>query len=403
MMSSPVAASEDLAKILEREPNVAMNWHHLGMALAREGKTQDLLALCDRAAPLFGNPIRFFHNLAIDLCKQKAWRVFSNLAQNIPTRRLEQPIAVYYLGCEQIEAGRYVRALEYFHEFKQAVQPRHASYPLTNDANFNTIYRQGTLPEGPENTARILAGVPTAASAKATLHTPAKVSNGDYVLAVSMDKGYFLRFAEELFEGYEKLGLSEPLHFHVVAPDASCIALFERLQKEHQGLNVALSTEPEGPWNNPVYYTCARFFVLNRIFDWYDKTVLFMDGDSLPTCHPSKFLAGLEGAHFACIKTERNEPASVYQAGIMVFANTPKTRDFADNVARFAMAKLDTPQVLAWMLDQAALISVLVLLSEADPEFRFANLRETAGTMTEGFLRNLSNDAEKNALMNARP
>ena len=395
--------SDQLSRLLASKPDEAYNWHQLGLAYAREGLTEELLDLCDQAAPKFGNHIRFFQNLAIDLSERQEWSVFETLARGIPQERLEWPIIIYYLGCQQIVAERYVDALDFFHKFKKSVLPRHRAYPLKDDANLNTLFRQGTLPERLEETKMILKNSDAKIPKPEIMQSYQRVDDSSYVVAISADKRYFLRFADELFKGYADLGVREPIHFHLIAPNVACYDLFERLSKEHPTLNLGWSSEPEETWHNPVYYTCARFSVVEQLLDTYKKTILFLDADSLPAIHPAHFLTELEDIHFACVKTKRNEPASVNQAGVMVFPDTAKTRSFANNIFRFTMSKLALPPVLAWMLDQAALISVLTLLFETDPHFRFANLINKAQCGKTGHLITLAGQQEKGELMNTMP
>lgn len=400
MTHADLETSQERARALEREPGVAMNWHLLGIAYAREGKVAELTTLCDRAAPLFGNRIRYFQNVAIDLAARREWRVFDGLAGALPADRLEGPIAQYYLACERIVAGDHGGALELLRVVKERLRARHADYPLKDDANMNILFRQATLPEALDETRRLLAQAGTVPP-RPEIRRRAAAATPGVVVATSMDRRYFKRFGPPAFEGYAALGLQGPLHLHLIGPDRECLDLFETLCGKYPGLDVALSVEPDQPWHNPVYYTCARFAVAGALLDTYAAPLLFIDGDSVPTARPDAYLAGLGGAHFACIETDRDEPASVYQAGVMVFPDTAKTRALADMTARFALAKIATPPVLAWMLDQAALFSVLTLLLRTDPEFRFANLSATAPEVMKEPLRTLADPAEKSAIMNA--
>ncbi len=111
-----------------------------------------------------------------------------------------------------------------------------------------------------------------------------------------------------------------------------------------------------------------------------------------------EFVSKAQGVYFACYRIPHTEPGPVYQACIMVFPNTDKTRDFARKLSRFILAKLDLPSMLSWVLDQAALFSVLAMLSETNPDFIFADIVDGK---VEKLLNDLAPDNEKNTIMNA--
>ena len=69
---------------------------------------------------------------------------------------------------------------------------------------------------------------------------------------------------------------------------------------------------------------------------------------------------------------------------------------------RFVVSKLDRPLFLTWMLDQAAMYSVLTLLAKTRPSFRFTDLGKATGHAYVDVTRQLSTEAEKNAIMNGR-
>lgn len=403
-MNSPLPSSDALAAQLQADPATAMNWHRLGVAYAREGKISELLNLCDLAAPHFGDGALFFHNITIDLSQSGEWQVIVNLAAGIPRDRLEYPIALYYRGCADVAAGNHIAALDVFQMFKDAILPRHKAYPIAENANLNTIFRQGTLVENRPETEKLLAKVPTRMPPPLEWRhavDKARVFDVGYLVSVCMDARYFHRFAEDLLSGYADLNLTAPVHLHVIAPDADTCSRMDALAANPAGLSLAFSTEAEGPWKTPVYYTCARFFVAEQLLRDTGRPVVCMDGDSVPTVRPDRIVSALGEQDFAIFKTDRTEPASVYQAGVMAFAPSETALSFLSNVQRFILGKLDTPPILAWMLDQAALYSVLTLSSQSEPDFGLVNLTEALSTDLGSSLRHLSDEGEKQALMNA--
>ncbi len=391
---------EELAQILRGAPDVPMNWHRYGIALAQADNVQELLTLADQAAPKFGSGVRFFQNIALHFVALGCWEAIRKLAMKVPQQRLESAVAVYYQGCEKVDAGDHEAALEIFKVFKQSVVPNHKSYPITTDKNFNVIFRQGTLVENIENTERIIAHPAAKAPPASTVAEQATTTASAFVIAISVDARYFGRFAPVLCQGYADMGVKEPVHFHVVAPTPQSFDLFDRLKSEHAGLNLGLSFEQPGPWQHPVYYTCARFFAIERLLATYGLPVLAVDADILPTVSPSVFVESAGDADFACFNTGRNEPASVYQASVMLFPNRATTVDFISMLQRFVSSKLDKPPFLSWMLDQAAMYSVLTLVAKTQPSFQFADLNKAMGKGLGDLTRQLSTEAEKNAIRN---
>ena len=401
--SEPVASTlEELARALRDAPEVPMNWHRYGSALAEAGNIEELLALTDRAAPKFGSGVRFIQNIALHFVALGRWEVVRKLSMQMPKHRLESAVAVYYQGCEKVDAGDHEAALEFFEEFKRLVIPNHGSYPIKTDKNFNVIFRQGTLVEGLEKTGRILAHPVDKTPPELTVTEQAATNDSTFVIAISVDARYFRRFAPVLCQGYADLGVREPLHFHVVAPEPDSFNLFDKLKSDHAGLNLGLSFEPPGPWRHPVYYTCARFFAIGSLLPGYGLPVLAVDADILPSISPGVFVESAGDADFACFDTGRNEPASVYQASVMYFPNRSETVDFISMLQRFVSSKLDEPPFLAWMLDQAAMYSVLALFAKTRPCFQFTDLGKALGKGLGDFTRQLSTEAEKNAIMNNR-
>jgi len=122
----------------------------------------------------------------------------------------------------------------------------------------------------------------------------------------------------------------------------------------------------------------------------------------VPTVPPSLFVDSAGDADFACFDTGRNEPASVYQASVMYFPKRLGTAAFLSMLQRFVSSKLDTPPFMSWMLDQAAMYSVLTLLARNQPSFRFVDFGKALGKGLGDVTRQLSTEAEKNAIMNGK-
>lgn len=386
----------------EARPDNPVSWHNLGLSLALSGDTQGMLSLADRAARPFGDAVVFAHNILKDLALRGQWTPVRRLAVSIPPQRREHALALYYSGCAEVTAGRHAAALEHFHRFQKSVLSRAAQFPLGNP-EFNLIFRQGVLVEPPP-LVRGLPAMPLPTPPALTFIGDHRDAEAPFVLAHVLDARYFHRFAAELCAGHAAAGLPVPLHFHVAAADESMPAAMDALRRSHPGLNLGFSVEPRGQWDGPVYYTCARFMVATHLQDRYGCPVVTCDADILPVLPVDRmFAAAMEaGADFACFETGRNEPASVYQASIMVFGTAPRGRALTADLARFCALKLAMPQALSWMLDQAAIYSLLTQRQAEDPAFRFCALDRALGMGLPEAVRQLSTDAEKLAIMSGR-
>ncbi|MCR6633238.1 MAG: hypothetical protein NVV74_26125 [Magnetospirillum sp.] len=377
-----------------------MAWHRLGLAYALNDRTNDLLSLADEAANHFGGALVFVHNVAKDLCCRREWSAIRYLAETIPATRREHAVALYYAGCEHVVAGDHATALTWFHRFKQVVLSDFRSFPLDEPA-FNLIFRQGVLVDDVKMT-RLLNATVVPARKAVTFVGPVPDGPSPFVAAHVVDPRYFRRFAGELCAGHRAAGLSAPLHFHVAAADDGIAGEMETLRAAYPDLALGFGWEAPGQWNHPVYYTCARFFVLEQLLDRYGRPVMTLDADILPGISLPRIFDAARGADFACFETGRDEPASVYQASIMVFADGGRSRAFIADLSRFCVAKLGMPPALSWMLDQAALYSVLTQRAADQPDFRFVALDKALAVSLDDAIRELATAEEKLAIISGR-
>lgn len=385
------------AQVLAGAEDSAVAWHRLGLALALAGRGAELLDLADRAASRFGDSLIFFHNVVKDLALRGAWHEVRVLAETLPPARRDHAVALYYAGCAEVAGGRHEAALQWFSRFKQAVLARHEQFPLGEPA-FNLIFRQGCLVEE-AGMVRELAAQPVPTTQAVEFLGELVDLPSAFVVAHVVDARYFRRFAAELCAGHQEFGLAAPLHFHVAASDNHIPEEMATLRAKFPGLALGFSHEAPGLWDHPVYYTCARFHILNKLIDRYGRPVMTVDADIVPIVAVRDIFQAAAGSDFACFETGRTEPASVYQASIMVFGTGARSRAFVDDLVRFTVAKLSLPPALSWMLDQAAIYSVLTQRLADDPEFRFRALDVVIGCRLEDAIRQLSNDEEKLAIM----
>ena len=407
------AAIAAYRQAIELDPGLGHAWHELGVTLGLAAAIDDLCRLTDRAAPLFESTVVFFQNVALDLMNRQAFAALEPLADLVPADRPYYPVAVYYAGTSRIARRDYLGSLAFHDRFKALVSPRHENYPLTTNVNFNLIYRQATLVDSPATVARLAATTPK----PETINKPTVIWQRPWceptqsekktenqteppLFASALNNLYFLRFAEELAASFARHRPGDCLHFHIIESDPACVALAQRLRERHPAVCFNFSAERRAPYANGVYYTCDRFLILPQLFKRYRvPRIITLDADSVLNNDLSAVLSVLDGYDFACFNTGRTEPASVYQATFMMFADTPAGRRFIDLLRRFVLAKIDQPPVLTWMLDQAALFSVICYLQASGADFRLGEIDRLTGLDLRYVIGGLGSDQEKLAMM----
>jgi tetratricopeptide (TPR) repeat protein len=397
------AAVAGYRQAIARNPRLGHSWHELAVCLGEDGAWEAVCGLADRAAPLFESPLVFFQNVALDLMERGAFAALAGLAERVPADRHYSPVALYYAGTSRLAARDYRGALAFFARFKQRVAPRLAEYPAADNHNFNLIYRQGTLVEPPDVVARIAATPPPPGSEGRPLvvwQRPWQEPEGAQVFVCALNNLYFLRFAEGLAASFRRHRPGDLLHFHIVEADPACAALVTRLRAEEPGLRLNVSVERRPPWPHGVYYTCDRFLILPQLFRRYRvPRLITLDADSELLNDLADFLPALENYDFAAFNTGRTEPASVWQATVMMFADTPAGQRLVELLRRFVLLKLDQPPILTWMLDQAALFSVLCFLDTEGSGLRLGELDRITGRALRDYIGCPASDEEKQRLM----
>jgi len=186
------------------------------------------------------------------------------------------------------------------------------------------------------------------------------------------------------------------LHIHVIHPDTVSLALIRSLRDRH-GDRLYFSLERERRFATFTYFSCARFYVASQILDRYRAPLLAFDFDISPRQPVARFLQAAQGYDFCCFKTKRDEPASLYQASIMYWADAEGARRLLDRLQRFCWPELANPSVTTWMLDQAALFSLLAD-PDADGKPRFGDFAALLGCELEDCAATISDEATKAAL-----
>jgi hypothetical protein len=306
-------------------------------------------------------------------------------------------VCLYYAGCALMMTGRRAEAFPLFQSFRETLPHYMTHVDFLENTDLNVIFRQGRLIAGGDDLHRRLEA--EAPSAVVTFLSP-PLSQMDGVLFAACNSGYFNAMGERFVEAMAGLrGAKQGIHVHVVGPDDASRALMAELTRRH-GAALAFSIEEPALVASVTYYSCARFFVMEEMLNFHGKDILCLDLDQTLTQPPVKLLTQGQGHDFCCFSTDRNDPASVYWATIMFFAyGNARTLYFLDALRRFCWRELSNPSFVNWMLDQAALYSLL-----SDPvvceRVRFGDFRSLMGMKLSEISMPTISEGEKFGLKN---
>jgi hypothetical protein len=325
-----------------------------------------------------------------------------SLGRLVPEGNPVFPITTYYAACAHMVAGREDEAQAGFNRFRLTIRPYVAGLPMIKDGYLNLIFRQGTLVLPPAETAERIAQVPAGPEPQADFRMirpfqAAGVAPGTPLVMGCGDARYVSYFARDWAAS---LGPQVPrLHIHVINPDADALAALDAVAAAlPPGVFLSASTSEDAHYRTATAYACGRFFVVPRLLAQVGRPVVTIDLDAelQPGLLDLVSLAG--AADFACFETGRREPASAHQASIMVFADSDPSRRFLSALGAFCRAKLDQTSAVNWLLDQAALYSVLRLFRRAEPDFRYAALDRLSGKRLDDVMRSIATDQQKNEM-----
>jgi len=328
---------------------------------------------------------RILHNCLFD----GIYTPLLSLNEVIRPDSLLHPIALYHASCARMMLGDDDGALAGFDQFRRTLPRFLQTLPIATHEPINVMFRQGTqvLPaEGTRDRLAKGAALPQTQQGLTILRPP---GGGNlpivFCCADARYVNYFLPRWSELIRGDDRA-----LHVHVVDPDDASLALAAELP-------VGLSTSRD-PQPTATRYSCARFEVIPRILDAFRRPLVAVDIDSGATPRFAEVLAHLGPFDFGCFETGRCEPASVHAAGIMVFAPTAAAVGFCTDIAHYCRPKLHQAVRINWLLDQAALFSVLRLYRKDRPEFRYAALDVLTGHKMGDCITGLASDEEKDRI-----
>lgn len=380
-------------------------WYELAMGLAQAGRWGEFLRVVETRDP----QVIFFKDVCLRLRVKGEYRVLGQMNRALPENHIVAPLADYYAGVALIAEKRYVESLEYFRRFKLLILHNLEIYrPLLGNYGFRLLFRQGTLVEPLAFVAALDDGSYEVEERDPQVLVPqrAAVGRSPVLFACCLNDLYFLRFADSLVSSLAESCGEVDLHFHVAGKQKDCRPHFETLEQRYPKVAFGLSLEPEPLACHAPYYAVDRFMVMPQLAELYDRDIMMLDADSLVlrdlTALHRRLTSETPRPDFACFDTGRTEPASVYQATLMYFANSPGCRSFVRLLRRFYFSKLHQPPEVSWLLDQAGLFSVALYLEQTGgKDFVFRRLDELTGEGLDGYVDSAGTEEEKEVLYKA--
>ena len=376
-------------------------WRGLALALALKGAIGDVIGLADYRQRRRGDGFLFCHEVQGVLLTYRLRDHVRALDAALPDASPYKPSSLYQAGCADLLDGHEDAAFARFARFKAMVAAR-TDLPIGADSHFNIAYRQGTLIEDADYVAGLGAASDVAARLPALQdEDERRLGKRPYVLAAACDARYFARFAPGFVESAARTMPGVTLHFHVMEPDAATAALYRELALSAPALAFNLSTEAESPFKSGAYYASARFLIGPALLRRYDRPLVLLDADvAFEQALDPLVAVAAAGADFACFRHEGAGPCSRYPAVLTVTRPGAGGMEFLERVRRFVLAKLEIEWPFNWMLDQAALGSVIRWAQKTRTDLTIGMLNDLVGTHFQPWLRSVGGD-EKAAMIRA--
>jgi len=344
-------------------------------------------------------PLELCRRTCADMLKIGKRDALATLAAGMRQGHPLRILALYAAACARMVAGDVEGSLQEFESFRLQVKDYMALVPFLASNMFNVSFRQATLVLSAAGVEKRLAEADGKLPASVNFRFDRQIeADVPVIYAAVADGRYIERFARNL-----ALALDEPgraLHLHVINSTEQADAILGALPAETRYLAVGVSRSDDVHYATATSYACTRFFVLPDLLRAYGKPLIALDIDILP----KEPLARLESAFsedsfdFACYVTGRNEPASVYQASIMAWTPNDRTAAFLDALCRFCLPKLGIPMRASWLLDQAALISVMNWQTQRRIPFRYRPLNDVLGCPMLDAVSLVASEEEKGAI-----
>jgi hypothetical protein len=385
---------------LNADPADDEAWRGAALALALEGRLGDVVGLADYRGRRRGDGFLFCHEVLGVLLTYKLHTHVKAFDAALPDTSVYKPSALYQAGCADLLDGDEDSAFARFARFKAMMAGR-TDLPIGADSHFNIAYRQGSLIED----ADFVRALSEPAAVVGRL--PPRVDAGEprlgtrpYVLAAACDGRYFERFAPGFVASAARTMPGATLHFHVMEADPASRALFAELAAGAPALVLNLSTETESPFKSGAYYASARFLIGPDLLRRYARPLVLLDADVEFEQALDPLIAAAAGSDFACFRHDGAGPCSRYPAVLSVTQPQRGGAMLLERIRLFVLAKLDIEWPFNWMLDQAALGSVIRWARKTRTDPGVGVLNDLVGTHFQPWLRSVGGE-EKATLIRA--
>jgi hypothetical protein len=385
---------------LKTDQRAEQAWLGLAVTLALWGRPGDIIGLADHRQRLLGDGFLFCHAALGVLMNYRFFDAVREFAAIVPGTSRYAASAAYNAGCAALIQGDEDRAYAFFGRFKRHLADSQAAFPIGPNSLFNIAYRQGSLIED-RDYVRDLAGFE---AVRRTLPEPVfetgSVGDGDTVIAACCDRPYFERFAPGLVASAARHLPGSTLHLHVIAPDESTQGRAAALASSAPEITLALSTEAAGPFHSGAYFASSRFLIGQALLERYRRRLVLVDVDIELLAPLDDLLAAVGDHDLAVFRHDGAGPCSRYPAVLTCWAPDERARDLLDRTGRFILSKLHIEWPHNWMLDQAALASIIRWAATERPNAAIAIANDVTGRNWDHWVRSVGGD-EKAAMIRA--
>ncbi len=392
------AARASFLAALQADGRLEQAWLGLALALALEGRLGDIIGLAQERQRRLSDGFLFCHAALGMLVGYRLYDHVRALERAVPDDNLYAPSLAYQAGCAALLQQDEDAAFACFGRFKRLIAARVGTLPIGPESHFNVAYRQGSLIEDRDYVAALGEGAADPVALD-WLGEP-RVGTGEAVIAAACDVHYFDLFAPGFLRSAALVLPEMTLHLHVIGPDAGFAERARAIAAAVPAVTLNLSTEPEGTWRSGAYYASNRFLVAPALIERYGRRLVLTDIDVEFTAPMADLLAATEASDFAVCRHDGAGPASRYPAVLTLWRPGDAAQVLLDRLGRFIQSKLDIPWPFNWMLDQAALASVIRWARLDRPDIAIGLVNELAGSHFQHWIRPVGGE-EKAALIRA--
>lgn len=366
--------------------------HGLAVACAMAGQYERFFGLFNDSYFLHGNDLEIGLNIFLSVVsRENGFKAIKSMYPKLPDGHPAKVLATYHIGCAELKNNNIDTAFDYFDKFRNAVIAQKEIFPITADQIMNVMFRQALLIER----SGIVKQIESADGDTFPPYSPQWQFDTAPVLPANMQEPifisccngiYFNQFAPDFVRSIDQYCRNAIVHIHIAEPNIETHQIIRGLRDTHGDLRQNYSIESGSPYSGNVYFACNRFLLAEKFLDLYQNAITIFDIDGELNTSPDTFVKAVNHCDVACFSSGRTEPASVYQAAAVFFANTKQGKRFSRLMRKFILMKLALPPALSWMLDQAALFSVIHYLASENAELNFKDLTRSEGlTLTNIF------------------